>query len=325
MKRVVAGILEFLCCLAGVFPCRAQENFLEFPGGVRVLYWSRRPLEAGSDTAEYAVVFVHGLQKRTKDLTSQLAALIRKDPRAGKVVFVQPAFVTAKSCPPELRGKIAEWDLKEHDWRRGDLSFGDRGVSSYAVLDRIGELLSDRGRYPNMKHILFCGFSAGGQVVNRYVAVGGPARREHLEHSFAVGGPSTYLYVDRRRPMSDGTFCEPDPEVPGYDAWHFGLSERNAYAARSSEEEIMENLRSRPVLYLCGEKDVTKRGLASSPGAMTQGENRYRRFLNYQRYVALFPGWAKRSRFVTVPGAGHQTMRVFAAPEFVRLVFGERE
>ena len=125
--------------------------------------------------------------------------------------------------------------------------------------------------------------------------------------------------------MSDGTFCEPDPEVPGYDAWHFGLSERNAYAARSSEEEIMENLRSRPVLYLCGEKDVTKRGLASSPGAMTQGENRYRRFLNYQRYVALFPGWAKRSRFVTVPGAGHQTMRVFAAPEFVRLVFGERE
>ena len=325
MKRIVADILAFMCCLAGVSPCRAQENFLEFPGSVRVLYWSVQPLETGSDTAEYAVIFVHGLQKRTKDLTPRLAELIGKDPRAGKVLFVQPAFVTAKSCPPEFRGKIAEWDLQKHDWRRGDPSIGDRGVSSYAVLDRICELLSDRGRYPNMKHILFCGFSAGGQVINRYVAVGGFVRRAHPDCSFAVGGPSTYLYVDRRRPTPDGAFREPEPEVPGHDVWHFGLSERNAYASRLSEKEIMENFRSRPTLYLCGDLDVTKRGLASSPGAMTQGENRYRRFLNYRRYVELFPGWAERSRFVAVPGAGHQTIRVFAAPEFVRLVFGERE
>ena len=107
MKRMIVGILEFLCCLAGVFPCFALENFLEFPGGVRVLYWSRRPLEAGSETAEYAVVFVHGLSKRTKDLTPGLKKLIRQDPRAGKVVFVQPAFVTEKSCPPKFQGKIA--------------------------------------------------------------------------------------------------------------------------------------------------------------------------------------------------------------------------
>ena len=325
MKRMIVGILEFLCCLAGVFPCFALENFLEFPGGVRVLYWSRRPLEAGSETAEYAVVFVHGLSKRTKDLTPGLKKLIRQDPRAGKVVFVQPAFVTEKSCPPKFQGKIAAWDLKQHDWRCGDLSIGERGVSSYAVIDRICELLADRGRYPNLKHILICGFSAGGQVVNRYVAVGGFVRREQLEYSFAVGAPSTYLYVDRRRPTPDGAFREPEPEVPGHDAWHFGLEKRNAYASYLSEQEIMENFRSRPTLYLCGEEDVTKRGLASSPGAMTQGENRYRRFLNYQRYVGLFPGWAERSRFVAVPGAGHQTMRVFAAPEFVRLVFGERE
>lgn len=323
--RIVSSVLVFLWCLAVVFPCRAQENLLEFPGGVRVLYWSPQPLEDGSATAEYAVIFVHGLQKLTKDLTPQLRALIRADPRAGRVLFVQPAFVTAKSCPVEFRGRIAEWDLKKHDWRCGDLSLGERGVGSYAVLDRICELLADRGRYPKLKHILICGFSAGGQVVNRYIAVGGFVRRARLEYSFAVGAPSTYLYVDRRRPTPDGAFREPEPEVPGHDLWHFGLSGRNVYAARLSETEIMENLCSRPALYLCGGRDVTKRGLASSPGAMTQGENRYRRFLNYRRYVALFPAWAKRSRFVAVPGAGHQTIRVFAAPEFIRLIFGERE
>ena len=117
--RIAAVFLVFLSCLAGVFPCRAQENFLEFPGGVSVLYWSPQPLETGSADAEYAVIFVHGLQSRTKDLTPVLAASIREDPRAGRVLFVLPAFVTAKSCPPELQGKTAEWDLKKHDWRCG--------------------------------------------------------------------------------------------------------------------------------------------------------------------------------------------------------------
>lgn len=323
--RIAAFLGVFLSCLAGVFPCRAQENFLEFPGGVRVLYWSQQPLETGSADAEYAVIFVHGLLARTKDLTPGLAQLIRDDPRAAKVIFVQPAFVTAKSCPPEFRGKIAEWDLKKHDWRCGDPSIGDSGVSSYAVLDRICELLSERDRYPKLKHILFCGFSAGGQVINRYVAVGRPVRREHLDHSFVVGGPSTYLYVDGRRPAADGEFRVPEPEVPEYDDWHFGLRGRNAYASSLSEKEIMENFATRPTLYLCGDRDVGKRGLASSVGAMTQGENRYRRFLNYQRYIALFPEWAKASRFVVVPEIGHNTNRVFAAPEFLRLVFGGRE
>lgn len=323
--RIAAVLGVFLECLAGVFTCSAQENFLEFPGGVRVLYWAPRPLESGSADVEYAVIVVHGLMAKTKDLTPGLARLIREDPRAAKVLFVQPAFVSEKSCPPEFRGKIAEWDLKKHDWRCGDISLGDNGVSSYAVLDRICELLSDRDRYPKLKHILFCGFSAGGQVINRYVAVGKLVRREHLAHSFAVGGPSTYLYVDRRRPAADGAFRTPEPDVPGFDVWHFGLSERNAYASSLSEKEIMANYASRPTLYLCGDRDVGKRGLASSPGAMAQGENRYRRFLNYQRYIALFPEWAKASRFVVAPGAGHQMTRVFAAPEFVRLVFGERE
>jgi len=65
--------------------------------------------------------------------------------------------------------------------------------------------------------------------------------------------------------------------------------------------------------------------LTPTPAAMTQGENRLRRFMNYRRYVALFPEWEKKCRFVSVPGAGHQWSLVCRAPEFVRLVFGVRE
>ena len=92
-----------------------------------------------------------------------------------------------------------------------------------------------------------------------------------------------------------------------------------------SAEEIMANLASRPTLYFCGEGDVHSRGLAAAPAAMTQGENRFRRFLNYRKYVALFPAWNRQCRFVSVPKYGHAWSKVCAAPEVLRLIFGERE
>lgn len=311
--------------LAGAAACRAEVNFFDFPGGARAPYWAERPLETGDAEAEYAVIFVHGLSRKPRDQSATLKALVKKDPRARKVIYAMPAFFSDKNCPAELQGRIALWNTREHDWRRGDLSFGERGVSSFAVIDRMYELLADRARYPKLKHILLCGFSAGGQVVNRYIAVGKCARREDLSLSFAVGAPSTYLYLDGRRPAADGAFRVPEPEVPEWDSWHFGLRDRNAYAQRLSETQIMADLTSRPTLYLCGEADVGKRGLAASPGAMTQGANRYRRFLNYRKYVALFPEWEKQCRFVSVPKAGHSWRRVCDTPEFIRLIFGARE
>ena len=320
MFRICFAVLWFL--IGGL--CLAQENFFVFPGGVSALYWAERPLEEGDSEAEYAVIFVHGLSKRPRDQSPTLKALIRRDPRARKVVFAMPAYFSPKNCPPELKGRIALWDTRKHDWRRGDRSFGKSGLSSFAVIDRICEVFSDRSRYPKLKHILLCGFSAGGQVVNRYVAVGKLARRDGLEYSFAVGAPSTYLYVDGRRPAADGAFRVPDPAVPGYDSWHLGLGERNDYSAALSVEEIMANLASRPTLYLCGEEDVLCRGLAATPTAMTQGENRYRRFQNYRKYIALYPMWSRQCRFVSVPKRGHVWSKVCSAPELVRLIFGER-
>lgn len=321
---MIKKLFTVLLFVVGAVGCRGQENFLAFPGGVSALYWAERPLEKGDPEAEYAVIFVHGLSKHPHDQSPTFKALLRGDPRARKVVFAMPAYFSPKNCPPELKGRIALWDTRKHDWRRGDRSFGKRGISSFAVIDRIYEVLSDRSRYPKLKHILLGGFSAGGQVVNRYVAVGGFVRRGHLDYSFAVGAPSTYLYIDGRRPAADGAFRVPASPVPGYDSWHLGLAERNDYSAKLSDAEIMKNLASRPTLYFCGEQDVLSRGLSATPPAMTQGENRFRRFLNYRRYIALFPEWHRQCRFVSVPKYGHVWSKVCAAPELLALFFGER-
>ena len=320
----VAKALSVLLSFMSALWCRAQMNFLKFPNGVDVAYWAARPLEKGDANAEYAVIYIHGLDSKINDSSATWKSIVKNHPSARKTIFIKPAFFSKVNCRKELLDKVALWDTKKHDWRRGDLSIGDRGISSYAVIDRIFELLADRDRYPKLKHILLCGFSAGGQVVNRYVAVGKLVPSEHLKYSFAVGSPSSYLYIDGRRIMPDGSFRIPDPPVPGLEAWHDGLQGRRGYAADPSEKEIMANLVSRPTLYMCGVEDVKPRGVVVTPGAMTQGENRYRRFLNYQKYIALYPEWAKQCRFVGVPGFGHQWSKVFAAPELVRLVYGER-
>ena len=323
--RLFKIVCAILAGLAGAVRGFAGEQFLAFPGGASALYWAERSVEEGDPEAEYAVIFVHGLHKRPRDLSPMFKSLIRKDPRSRKVVFAMPAYFSPKNCPPALKGKIALWDTGRHNWTHGDPSFGEAKIGSFEVIDRLYEAFSDRARYPKLKHILLCGFSAGGQVVNRYIAVGNFVRQSHLDYSFAVGAPSTYLYVDGRRPTADGSFRVPEPAVPGCDSWHMGLEKRNAYAAKLSKEEILANFASRPTLYFCGEADVLPRGMYATPAAMTQGENRYKRFLNYRRYIALFPEWNKQCRFVTVPKYGHALNKVCAAPEFLKLIFGERE
>ena len=313
-----------MSCVSALW-CRAQINFLKFPNGVDVAYWAARPLEKGDPAAEYAIIYIHGLDGKINDSAPTLKAIVRKHPNARKTLFIKPAFFSRANCHKELLGKAALWDTKKHDWRRGEPSLGKSGVSSYAVIDRIFELLADRARYPKLRHILLCGFSAGGQVVNRYVAVGRLVPAEHLKYSFAVGAPSSYLYLDGRRLTPDGSFAVPAPPVPDLEAWHDGLQGRCAYAANLSEKEILANLAARPTLFMCGKEDVMPRGVIVTPGAMTQGENRYQRFLNYQKYIALYPEWAKRCRFVAVPGFGHQWSKVFAAPEFVSFAYGEHD
>ena len=95
----------------------------------------------------------------------------------------------------------------------------DKRLSSFAVADRLLAELSDAKRFPNLRRIVLAGHSAGGQFVNRYVAVGrlgesgaGPARR--LEYRFLVANPSSYLYLDGRRPVAGGDRFEVPAKKP---------------------------------------------------------------------------------------------------------------
>ena len=192
----------------------------------------------------------------------------------------------------------------DDDWRGGGDAEGTE-LSSYEVIDLILAKLSDKKLFPNLRKVALVGFSAGGQFVGRYVAVGKGEVAPHIEMRYVALAPSTFLI--------------PEPN----DSWHYGLKGRPRYSRNLSEEQIMENLRSRRCLHGCGLLDTLGRDLDMTPLAMKQGHNRYVRFENFKELVRKDPRWSEVTTFHTFEDIGHQAQKAYADPFFVEYVMGK--
>lgn len=191
--------------------------------------------------------------------------------------------------------------VPDDDWRGGGDANGTE-LSSFDIIDLLLAKFSDKKAFPNLKRVALVGFSAGGQFVGRYVAVGKGEVAPHLELVYAAMAPSTFLI--------------PDPN----DTWHYGLKNRPRYSRELSEEQIMENLRSRRCLHACGDADTLEKALDKTASAMKQGENRYVRFLNFQALVNSDPRWKSVTTFHTFKDIGHKSTAAYADPVFIKYV-----
>ena len=152
---------------------------------------------------------------------------------------------------------------------------------------------------------------------------GTSGRNRRLEYRFIIANPSSYLYVDERRPVPGTNRFEVPREKPeSYNAWRYGLEKRNAYANRLSLNEIATNVFERPAYYLIGTEDNKQdAALSKSAGSMLQGENRYDRWEKFRRYVELFPKWKDKVVFAEVPGAGHSGRQMYESPVTRKAIF----
>ena len=275
-----------------------------------IYYDAAHAVSAGDPDADLGVIVVHGwgggVKMSSRDsLKAQLAA------RGTKPFIVAPLFpgrsALEKAKIKDGRASWCNWTngvrSPADDWRGG----GDAGgttISSFDVIDRLIETLSDKTFYPAMKRIVLIGFSAGGQFVGRYVAVGKCPVRAGVQMEFVDIAPSTELRLDE------------DVE------WHYGLQNRPRYSAALSRDAILANLSSRRVWRGCGTLDVTPGALDKSREAMMQGINRYDRFRNFQEYIKAFPDWAKQVSFHDIPGIGHSG-KVFDDPNLLDFISGK--
>ena len=278
-----------------------------------VYYAATKPLTEGCD-GETAVIMIQGWHGGVQVLKEQLAL---QESMGDDVYVISPMYPRTEmtqeyNIEPDGRAIWNEsWPLDltipgvpDDDWRGGGDANGTE-LSSFDIIDNLFARLSDKTLFPNIKRIALVGFSAGGQFVGRYVAVGKGEVGEGIELKYVAMSPSTFLRL------------EPN------DTWHYGLKNRPRYCREISEEQILENLRSRRCLHACGALDTLEKNLDKTATAMKQGHNRYVRFQNFCKVVEADERWREVVTFHTIDSIAHEAIKAYADPTVVNYILGE--
>ncbi|AJK48801.1 alpha/beta hydrolase [Burkholderia plantarii] len=275
--------------------------------------WTRR--QAG---VTRAVVVIPGWPRR--DLRSGEHAAMLAGTAARGTLLVTPQFLTGTDVAAHhLSANTLRWSA--NGWPRGEPSLDAAGLGSFEVVDQIFRRLADRTVFPNLRTIVLAGHSAGGQLVQRYVAIGqGEAvlGGAPIHVRYVVANPASYLYLSDERPDAEGSFRPFDAaSCPDFDDWTYGLrTGMPSYPARlATPEAIRARYLQRDVTYLLGtdDNDPHADGQDLSCAAEAQGATRHARGKAFYAYLHLLdPHTAQR--LIEVPGVGHSSYRIYAAP-----------
>ena len=153
-------------------------------------------------------------------------------------------------------------------------------MSKFNLIAANGSLLLT-SRSPNMKQIVIAGHSLGGQMVQRYAAVGN-VLRTNTPVSYWTANPDSFLWFATQRPR-DSSACST------YDAWRDGFSSyTNRYGAdivSQGRAAALARYSSRRIAYGHGTQDFGDD--SSTCGANTTGINRSERFFNLIRQFPI--------------------------------------
>jgi hypothetical protein len=302
-------------------PCTAAAvcgESLALSTGGSLRYFRSRPLTP-SQAVTRALIVVHGNGRNAEDYFDHAVAAAKLERRLDDVLLLAPNFRTRADAPAP-----GEHYWSSRGWKRGNRSRDRLRVSSFAVMD---ELLArvcagQPSLFPNLRVVVIAGHSAGGQFVNRYAGGGAGCPNRTVQVRYLVMNPSSYLYVDgRRRITNGGAFEIPRTSCRGYDDYKYGLRDLNAYMRRVGAAEIRRRLFTRSTWYLAGEADRhADRNLEQNCEAQLQGPHRLARYANYREYAGLFGDWTG-SVFATVPGIGHSGSRMLASEAARSVIF----
>lgn len=260
-----------------------------------------------------AVVVIHGV-RRNAEAYLRIATRAREEAGAlpSTTLLIAPQFLTVADA--DARGvapSVLRW--RGSSWMSGASAVSPSGVSSFAVLDALLARLADPQGFPALRHVVIAGHSAGAQLVQRYAAVGrGDAAlaSRGITIRYVVANPSSYLWFgdERPRPAPAGT-------CPQALRWKYGLANAPPYV-QGDPAEIEARYLARDVVYLLGEADTDPdhRFLDRSCAAMTQGETRFARGMQFMYWLELRHPAQVHHLVVALPGIGHDAAKVFASP-----------
>ena len=273
---------------------------------------------------------MHGYQRNAVDYERIGEGLA---PPPGTLV-VAPQFLAADDIGPrQVSGDVLNWQREL--WASGLPANGPAPLSSFDAIDALLARLGDRTAFPNLNRVVLAGFSAGGQLVQRYAIVGkgeDALGRAGVVLRYVVGSPSSFAYFGGARP-EDGRIVPfaAAPSCPQYNNWRYGfagnLPPYVVAAIAPGVPALEQRYAARDVVYLAGKSDIDPhhRFLDTSCSAEAQGADRLSRTRNYFELMRQRDAAILRHRLWTAPGAAHNAAKVFGSLCGRRALFDDQE
>ena len=296
-------------------------------GSKQIPYCRNYSIEDGHDSIERAVIVIHGVDRNAVDYYNYIWTAANAVGSLNDTIIIAPQFLLYNDVSTSPQS-LVYWADQGEGWSMGNHSCSDAQtcagagvgtISSFAVIDRILEKLSDRTLYPNLDRIVITGHSAGGQFVNRFAAGNQEeprVTRKRIKMRYVVSNPSSYLYFSKERwdDKSDKQlfhFKVPDAEAvtacSSYDDYRYGLEDLNSYMTAAGKRKIPQQYHQRKVVYLLGGADTDGPNLDTGCEANLQGSFRLMRGYVYYNYLFHYYRRANlpNQSLVTVPGIAH--------------------
>src|SRR5579872_3056922 len=325
-----APAIFFISVAAYAAPCitatPACSEWVTVGGGPwRSMIYRTHSLDTRNENITRALIVIHGTNRDADNyFRTSLAATFLAGGLEDTAVIVPKIASHERGCNETLAQNEVNYSCGGDSWRSGGVSNSSDKITSFDFVDEIMKKLAAKKAFPNLKHIVLAGHSAGGQYVNRYEMANKIHETLGVPVSYVVSNPSSYAYLDNTRPAGenaatfrpygDGRNCTT------YNHWPYGLDGKTGYAARSTDEELKKQLASRPTVYLLGEIDILPLGgFDSSCPAMAQGATRRARGEAFGKFVAEKVG--AKHQVTVVSLCGHNARCMFTSETALPLLF----
>ncbi|KAJ5179525.1 hypothetical protein N7492_002735 [Penicillium capsulatum] len=221
-------------------------------------------------TIEHLFIVLHGKLRDGNNYWKTFNTAInkaRKDNVSGtdrKMAVLVPQFFSTEFNSGQYKKNQLAWD-DLNAWQPGGQATHPTGTSltSFDVLDGLIKLHSDKERYPSLKNVTVVGHGGGGQLAQRYSALG--------------NDPLTMSTSDTETSTNS---CK------SYNTWRYGFDKfPGTGGKRMTPKEYFTQYISRDVVSIVGLQDTGSSGDTSCMGIVQGGVNRRARNLIWFRYI----------------------------------------
>ena len=292
-------------------------------------YYSNLSLNEVHDDTKLAIVVLHGASRNADDYYDRMYAVVNGVGMDSTIIIAPQFLRTGDLDVHNLSEDVMYW-TNTTNWTAGYTSGNTSNhnrpftISSYSIMDTLLYRLAMNN--PILNQMVFVGFSAGGQFVNRYVGGNDVTDRIFQEFNlsmrYIVGSPSSYLYMNDERRI-EGTvdqFAVPSG-CSGYNDYKYGLDDLNNYMSTAGSDSIRIRYSRREVIYLIGGSD--NEGTTDCQ-SMAQGHHRYERSIIYFNYLQYYfsSEILGRHQHAIIPNIDHDSYNIFNSACGRKALFG---